>query len=117
MKKNSEKNTKSTSDTLTDADCDGLGISPVLFRQGEHLMNGLWNFCLHYFAKDTPVSSDNTILLRDLILEANFVNNEYIEVRIHRAETDLIVLRYTDSIYTVLNCFKLVLFHELKFKK
>lgn len=89
---------------MTDKEWKELGCKPSLGREWQLVMDGLWIIAQAEF-KAKAKNVDNTIQIGNWKIYANFINNDYISVKVDYAEEDRLEIRHTNkNLPSILKC-------------
>ncbi len=97
-------------ENVTEADAKEAGIKFELLKEW-FKVNG--QICTWLKDHGMKAKNDNGIWkYKEYRFQANFINNDYLEFRVHMKDTELLILRHYGNVKTFLHCFVAVIVEQ-----
>ena len=89
---------------MNDNEWKELGVKPVLGREWQTVMDGLWIIAQFEFKNDAK-NVENTIRIGNWTIYGNFINNDYINVVVKYLDNERLEIRHTNkNLTSILTC-------------
>ncbi len=103
---------------ITDEEAKEVGIKKEVYQDWADLMQALWSASIVFYSateivhgeKFLPKNEDNEIFIGDKYkINANFVNNSYVEACLYEGNTQLAEIRFCGDVNAICLCFFVII--------
>lgn len=92
---------------ITEKELQQMGISKNLWSNWKETMNCLWAMAKKQFPH--AQNSENGIHIDQWCVQANFINNKYIEVVAEKDDKQMMTIRLNNNLPTIVHCIYLLI--------
>ena len=92
---------------ITETELLELGISRNLWNSWKETLNCLWSMAKKQFP--AAKNCENSIQINEWQVQANFVNNKFIEVTAEKDHKQMMCIRLSNNLPTIVHCIYLLI--------